>query len=54
MCVRYYSQRTGLADLVVGLIEGLAEKYQEHITLWSVPRIEGSDHDQFEVTFLPA
>ena len=52
LIVHYYSQRTGLAELVVGLLEGLAEKYQEEISLSRMPRSEGADHDQFEVRFL--
>jgi len=54
LIVHYYSQRKGLGEFVIGLLEGLAEKYGERIALRHLPRVEGSDHDEFEVSFLPA
>lgn len=52
LVVHYHSPRIGLGELVVGLLEGLAEKYQERISLSHLPRVEGADHEQFEVRFI--
>jgi hypothetical protein len=52
LIVHYYSERVGLGALVLGLLEGLADKYQERIALRRLPRTEASDHEQFEVTFV--
>jgi hypothetical protein len=51
--VHYYSPRQGLADLVVGLLEGLAEKYGERIQIEAKSQRPESDHDTFSIVFLP-
>lgn len=51
--VHYYSHRQGLDPMVTGLLEGLAEKYHESISVRCVPRGMRSDHDEFEVSFIP-
>jgi hypothetical protein len=40
--------------MVTGLLEGLAEKYSERISVLYVPKGTRSDHDEFEVSFLPS
>lgn len=49
-CIRleYRSERDGLAAMVVGLLEGLAEMYgQDLVVDHTVDRGQGSDHDEF-------
>lgn len=48
----YYSDRDGLTDLVVGLIEGLGELFaiQVGITVTGL-KAQGADHDTFRVTY---
>jgi hypothetical protein len=50
--VHYYSSREGLGPMVVGLLEGLARKFQEEVTIEHVVKGARSDHDEFEVVFL--
>jgi hypothetical protein len=50
MVVHYYSQREGLGPMVVGLLEGLAERYGERISIVHIPKGARSDHDEFEVS----
>jgi hypothetical protein len=50
--VHYYSHRQGLGPMVTGLLEGLAEKYGETISVLQVPKGTRSDHDEFEVSFI--
>jgi hypothetical protein len=52
--VHYHSTREGLGPLVVGLIEGLAEKFGESIQITHIPKQERSDHDEFDILFLAA
>jgi hypothetical protein len=47
--LRYYSSRQGLAPMVVGLIEGLSEKFGEPVVIKQLPRAQGVDHDEFEI-----
>ena len=54
LVVHYYSHRNGLGDLVVGLLEGLAEKYGEQIQIESLRRQPESDHDTFSIAFRPS
>jgi hypothetical protein len=49
--VHYYSTRPGLAPMVIGLLEGLAQKFGEQIHLKHVVKSESSDHETFEVEF---
>lgn len=46
----YYSTRTGLAPMVLGLVEGLSEKFGEPIAIKQIPRVPSSDHDEFEIS----
>jgi len=53
--VHYRSKRAGLAPMVVGLLEGLAEKYREVAEVTQIQSIaEGADHDVFDVGLRPA
>ncbi len=54
LTLHYYSTRHGLAPLVVGIIEGLAQKFREPITVRHIPKGECSDHDEFNVVFVSA
>lgn len=54
LVVHYYSHRVGLAPMVIGLLEGLAMKYDERISVLHVPKGSRSDHDEFEVSFVSA
>lgn len=50
--LHYYSHRPGMGALVVGILEGLAEKFEEQISIQFHPRGSRSDHDEFEITFI--
>lgn len=50
--LHYYSTRQGLAPMVIGLLEGLAEKYNQHIEITLMPNGSRSDHDEFDISFL--
>lgn len=52
--VHYYSHRHGLGPMVTGLLEGLAEKYKERVSIRHITKGTRSDHDEFEVSFEPA
>lgn len=54
LTLHYYSNREGLGPLVVGIIEGLAEKFQERIKIRHIAKHERSDHDEFDIAFVPA
>ena len=48
----YYSERSGLTDLVIGLIGGLGDLFEIDVTI--VPaalKSDGADHDIFRVTY---
>ena len=48
----YYSERSGLTDLVIGLIGGLGDLFEIDVTI--VPaalKADGADHDSFRVTY---
>lgn len=48
--VAYRSERSGLAAMVHGLLEGMAEVYGQPVTVTRLQRKdEGADHDLFEV-----
>ncbi len=51
LTVHYFSTRQGLAPMVIGLLEGLARKYGDTITIQHHPKDSRSDHDEFEVQF---
>lgn len=48
----YYSARQGLAPMVVGLLEGLAEKFGERISIETTPRQASATHDRFLISFV--
>jgi hypothetical protein len=52
MIVHYYSTRSGLAPMVFGLLQGLADKFNEQIEIEHIPSGERSDHDEFEILFV--
>ena len=52
MVVHYHSHRVGLAPMVIGLLQGLADKYGDTIAITHTPRGERSDHHQFLVRFI--
>ena len=52
--VHYYSRRHGLAPMVRGLLEGLAEKYGDTVAITHTPKGARSDHDEFLVRFISA
>lgn len=48
--VRYYSTRTGLAPLVVGLLEGLCDYFGEQATVSQLrARADERDYDEFRI-----
>jgi hypothetical protein len=49
--LHYYSTRSGLRPMVAGLLEALAQKFDERITIESHPKGTRSDHDEFDVRF---
>lgn len=52
MTVHYYSDRAGLAPLVVGLLKGLGKTYDTPIQVsQTADRATGADHDEFLVEF---
>jgi len=50
--VLYFSKRAGLGHMVVGLIEGLAEKHDKKIRLSFEPRASSVDPDVYQVEVL--
>jgi hypothetical protein len=50
--LHYFSTRKGLAPMVIGLLEGLSEKYNEPIELTFIPTGSRSDHDEFDISFI--
>jgi hypothetical protein len=52
MLLHYFSDRPGLAPMVVGLLEGLAEIFHTSIDIAQVAhRDAGDDHDRFALHF---
>jgi hypothetical protein len=52
LLLHYYSERQGLAPMVVGLLEGLSERFEAPIEIALVQsRERGDDHDIFQITF---
>lgn len=50
--VHYYSDRQGLAPMVVGLLEGLAERFQTLIAIEMIASREaGDDHEIFRIDY---
>lgn len=52
--VRYWSERVGLAPMVVGLLKGLGHRLDLDVTVCVSDRPEGVDHETFLVTYEPA
>ena len=49
--LEYWSERAGLAPMVIGLLEGLGEMYGVMVSVdQTVDRVDGADHDEFMVT----
>jgi hypothetical protein len=52
LMLHYYSEREGLAPMVVGLLEGLAERFETPIEVTQLHnREQGHDHDVFQILF---
>ncbi len=50
--IHYYSKRDGLAPMVVGLIKGLAKRFNTTVDIkLTQAKADGHDHDEFEVKF---
>lgn len=53
--LHYYSHREGLAEFVVGLMIGLGKMFKTPTTVrQTAAKLDGADHDVFEVTWIPA
>ncbi len=51
LLLRYYSDRPGLAPMVIGLLDGLASMFSTEIDVkQTVSRGDGADHDAFLIT----
>ena len=52
--LEYWSERDGLAPMVLGLLDGLAEMYEVSISVERTRRRDhGDDHDEFAITCTP-
>jgi hypothetical protein len=52
MHLHYHSQREGLAPMVIGLVEGLGQRFDTAVEVDQIAcRREGDDHDVFEVRY---
>lgn len=50
----YYSERSGLTDLVLGLLEGLGQLFNIDVSIAPLTlKDAGADHDTFHVTYAP-
>lgn len=50
--IHYYSKRDGLAPMVVGLVKGLAKRFDTSVDIKVIQaKADGHDHDEFEVKF---
>ncbi len=54
LLVHYYSERTGLAPMVTGLLKGLGERFDLEVTATRQSRPDDADHDTFVVDHRPA
>ena len=53
LSLHYYSERPGLAPLVVGLLRGLGERFELELSI-EVERVEtGRPHDLFRIRWIP-
>lgn len=52
--LEYWSERSGFAPMVVGLLEGLGEMYEVTVDIeQSVHSSQGADHDEFVIDYFP-
>lgn len=49
--VQYFSDRSGLAPFVVGLLTGLADKFEEAVVVRHLPKSAPNPFEEFEITF---
>lgn len=53
MSLHYHSDRVGFAPMIIGLVEGLGERYGVSVEVHhAVVKGEGSDHDRFDIRLL--
>jgi hypothetical protein len=53
LLLHYYSEREGLAPMVIGLLEGLAVRFNTPISVEQLQsKADGADHDLFRITYL--
>lgn len=52
MRLKYYSSRMGLTPMVIGLLEGLSEKFQEPVAIKQLPRVGDVECDEFEIEMI--
>lgn len=53
MSLHYHSERIGFAPMIVGLVEGLGERYGVSVEVrHAVAKGEDSDHDRFDIRLL--
>lgn len=51
--LHYRSERSGLAPMIIGLVEGLGERYQLRIAVThAVAKEDSGDHDRFDIRIL--
>jgi hypothetical protein len=52
--LEYWSERAGLAPMVVGLLDGLGEMYGVAVSVdQTVDSTQGADHDEFVIHYVP-
>jgi predicted hydrocarbon binding protein len=52
--LHYHSQREGLAPMVVGLVQGLGERFDTSVTVEQTQsKAAGADHDEFLIQYKP-
>jgi len=52
MHLHYHSQREGLAPMVIGLVQGLGDRFDTDVAVDQLTcRSQGADHDVFEVRY---
>ncbi len=52
LLLHYHSHRPGLTDFVIGLLQGLGKMFDTPVVIEVVQRkVDGTDHDQFRVTW---
>jgi hypothetical protein len=50
--LHYYSERAGLAPMVVGLLRGLSKRFEQPVEILHDVHARDSDHDEFVIRFL--